>query len=376
MKLWRTGWLCAGLSALLLTACNVQSPKESSAQETTFAETTAVMTVTARMTTKPTTDTTETTTTMTTTTIAAGINPLTGTLGFSEAAQGHRPVAVMVNNVTASLPQYGIAAADIIYEMVVEAGITRLMAVYADYENVPSICSVRSCRYYYPLLANGMDAVYCHWGTDQTIAADTLKRLGIDRLDGGINGWQVCFFRDEARLAEYASEHTGYLDGSKLPDAFAKYGFRTTTDRGSAFSFRAPTACVATGEPCHEAVLHFSTPYWSTFTYDDASKTYLKQHNGAPHMDSAANVQLGFTNVFVLQTTVKQREDKYHMDIALDGGAGFYLSAGARQPITWKKTGDAEPLRFYAEDGSELLVNAGKSYIALIGSNQKLEWYE
>ncbi len=70
----------------------------------------------------------------------------------------------MINNIKASLPQYGIDSADIIYELPVEGGITRLMGIYADYTNVPYICSVRSCRYYYPIIAHGMDAFYCHWG--------------------------------------------------------------------------------------------------------------------------------------------------------------------------------------------------------------------
>lgn len=41
-------------------------------------------------------------------------NPLTGEYGFNANAVGKRPVAVMVSNIKASLPQYGIDDADII----------------------------------------------------------------------------------------------------------------------------------------------------------------------------------------------------------------------------------------------------------------------
>ena len=82
------------------------------------------------------------------------INRLTGLYDVSEAASGKRPMAVMISNIKAALPQYGISAADIIYEIVVEGGITRMMGVYADYTKVPEICSVRSCRYYYPVFAS------------------------------------------------------------------------------------------------------------------------------------------------------------------------------------------------------------------------------
>ena len=83
----------------------------------------------------------------------ANQNLLTGWANLSEKAIGKRPVAVMVNNVKAALPQYGISQADIIFELPVEGDLTRLMAMYADYTKVPDICAIRSCRYYYPAIA-------------------------------------------------------------------------------------------------------------------------------------------------------------------------------------------------------------------------------
>ena len=54
-------------------------------------------------------ETTATTTQVTTTEAPPPVyNPLTGRSGASEASKGNRPVAVMINNIKASLPQYGI----------------------------------------------------------------------------------------------------------------------------------------------------------------------------------------------------------------------------------------------------------------------------
>ena len=78
-------------------------------------------------------------------------NRLTGLDDLSDEAKGKRPVAIMINNIKQSLPQYGIADADLMFECEVEGGITRMMAVYADYSKVPAVCSVRSCRYYFPI---------------------------------------------------------------------------------------------------------------------------------------------------------------------------------------------------------------------------------
>ena len=114
--------------------------------------------------------------------IPANENLLTGVADLSDGAIGKRPVAVMVNNHEAARPQYGIAEADIIYEIPVEGDLTRLMAIYGDYTAVPQICPVRSCRYYFPAFSQGYDAFYVNWGIDDSIA-DYLEALNLDQYD-------------------------------------------------------------------------------------------------------------------------------------------------------------------------------------------------
>ena len=74
-------------------------------------------------------------------------NQLTGLYDVSNEGKGKRPCAVMVNNIEAALPQYGIYDADVLFEIVAEGGITRLMAVYGDEADIPNVCSVRSARF-------------------------------------------------------------------------------------------------------------------------------------------------------------------------------------------------------------------------------------
>lgn len=306
------------------------------------------------------------------------INPLTGESGYNESAVGKRPVAVMVSNVKAALPQYGVDDADIIYEIPVEGGITRLMAIYADYTDVPDVCSVRSCRYYYPILAYGMDAIYCHWGSDKTIALDTLNYLDMARFDGNDSsmGYGTVFERDEQRAQYYDTEHTGALIGSELAGAIEEMDYRTEineTNENGAFKFNAPdSAETSDGDDCTTAELGFSTEYYSTFEYDTESETYFKYHSGSPHNDGVTGNQLSFTNVFVLETYVSLRDDGKLLDVGLESGNGYYISMGKSQPISWEKYSNSDPIKVYDELGEEITVNAGKSYIGLIGSD-KLE---
>ncbi|MEG0614529.1 MAG: DUF3048 domain-containing protein [Oscillospiraceae bacterium] len=304
-------------------------------------------------------------------------NPLTGEENFNENAVGKRPVAVMVNNNSQSLPQYGIASAEIIYEMPVEGGITRLMAVYSDYTKIPDVCSIRSCRYYFPQIANGMDAIYLHWGLDKSIAADTLERLKITHFDGGLVG-KPLFERDAERQKSYAPEHTAVLRGSKLPDFLAANKVRVDLAENapkSAFNFNDLGAeILPQGVSCNTAILRFSKTYFSTFSYDTATGLYAKQHSGKPHTDGVSGKQLAFKNVVVLKTTTSIRNEKSGLlNVDLVGGKGSYISGGFAEEITWEKADDSSPIVLKKADGTPLSINSGKTFVGIIDEKKAVE---
>ncbi len=322
-------------------------------------------------------ETTEPTTAAVTTTEPAvdtsKINKLTGLATLSKAAYGKRPVAIMINNVRAALPQYGISKADLMFEVIVEGGITRMMAVFGDYTKVPNVCSVRSCRYYFPILAYGLDAVYICFGSNKTFGTPTLKRLGIDYFDGAANYITDLFGRDSARLKKYSSEHTAYVKGENIPKVLESKKIRTDYSEGKnvpIFNFREEGKAVAAGDTnCDKVRLNFSPSYFSTFTYDTEKKVYLKQHNGSVHKDSVSGEQLNYTNVFVLETKVTPHSDNYLMKVELKGGNGYYISMGKSQKITWTKAAEGDNIQVFDSTGAPLQVNPGQSYIGIIAPN-------
>lgn len=304
--------------------------------------------------------------------IPANQNLLTGLPDLTDGAIRKRPVAVMVNNLQPAMPQYGIQKADIIYEIPVEGDVTRFMAIYADYTTVPQICPIRSCRYYFPAISEGYDAFYVNWGIDDTIA-DYLQALNLDQYDGMANPAGL-FGRDEARLnGGYDLEHTGFFDGTRFAEVVQSEGRRTNLaedKKETAFKFNGLNEQIAPqGEACTQVDINFGQQT-SALTYDEASKTYLKQINGTPQMDNTTNAQIAFTNVFVLETSISVRDDIGHKQLDWEGGAnatGYYISNGNVQKIRWHKESNNERsyMRFTDESGNEIKVNRGKSYIAM-----------
>lgn len=304
--------------------------------------------------------------------IPANQNLLTGLADLSEGAIGKRPVAVMVNNVEKAMPQYGVAQADIIFEMPVEGDVTRLMALYADYTKVPKICAVRSCRYYFPVFSQGYDAFYINWGIDDSVA-DYLASLQLDQFDGMSDG-NGLFGRDQARLnAGYALEHTAFFDGTLFAGVIQSQGRRTDLaedKKKTAFQFNGlEEQLKPAGSDCSAVDINFGAQT-AGFTYDPQKKVYLKQLNGNPHIDGNTQQQLAFTNVFILETSIEVRDSVGHKDMDCmgnDNTVAYYVSNGGMQKVHWKKNGPDEkaPLIFFDDSGKEIKVNRGKSYIAV-----------
>ncbi len=350
------------LCAVMLCSCSSKGGEDSKPLTVSTAPETTTQTAT-------TTSVTVTTTKQVTTTTAEPVpkgnfNNLTGLYDLSEKAEGKRPVAIMINNISVSLPQYGIYSADMMFECPVEGGITRLMAVYGDMTKVPDVCSIRSCRYYYALFAMGLDAVYLHYGIDKTVATETIEKFDTDHIDGGYNS--AIFYRDPNRAGRYSREHTVAVDGQKIPDAIKNAGISTDYSKEydkPVFDFN-ESAKKLSDVSCTKATINFSNSYYSTFNYDKKTKTYKKFHNGSKHIDSSNSKQLEYTNVFYLETTTKVINQNNGL-ISLDwkGGNGYYISNGSIVPIKWSKASETAPLVFKDADGKALKVNPGKSYI-------------
>ena len=304
-------------------------------------------------------------------------NLLTGVPDLSDGAIGKRPVAVMVNNIPAAMPQYGVEEADLIFEIPVEGDQTRFMALYGDYTKVPKVCAIRSCRAYFPAISQGFDAFYVNWGIDESMG-DYIAALGLDQYDGMYNPGGL-FGRDQDRLnSGYALEHTAYFDGTKFASYVQSQGTRTDLRENMtdpAFQFNGLEEQIRPdGDSCSQVDIDFGAQT-ASLKYDEQSGTYRKENSGKPQVDGRTGNQLAFTNVIVLETTIRVRDEVGHKDVDWSGGedaVGYYISNGGMQKINWYKqeNNEQDRIHLYDETGQELSLNRGKTYIAINYPNQ------
>lgn len=294
-------------------------------------------------------------------------NSITGIPVERKEWENQRSVAVMVDNSPDALPQYGISEADLLLEIPVEGGITRLMAVYSNLSEMPSVCPVRSARYYFPVFAAGWDAFFVHWGADQTMAQPLLQELDLECFDGLANPYGL-FTRDLERRG-YPLEHIGVFSGEKFDQVLSENGLRKQLQvhrRQTIFDFN-KYARTPEGESCLHAEVQFSYITQSGFSYQPQSRVYYKSFSGEDHRDGKTGKNLCFDNLLLLEASFTQQEEKGRLEMDWTGetcGTGWYLSRGKVQPITWEKQ-DAYSLLEVKQEGGELLyLNPGKTYIS------------
>ena len=124
--------------------------------------------------------------------VSGPVNPLTGET-VSEDASELRPYCVMINNHPAARPAIGLSQASIVYEALAEGGLTRMMAIFTDVDEI-TIGSIRSARPYFISMAQAYDAVYVHAGGSEQAYSD-IKTLGIEH-----RAYAVCKRQQSCKL--------------------------------------------------------------------------------------------------------------------------------------------------------------------------------
>ena len=142
-----------------------------------------------------------------------------------------RPFAVMINCHNAALPQAGLNNAYIVYELMVEGGITRMMALFKD-RDVDKIGSVRSARTQYLDYVYENDAIYAHAGG----AADADRRLANEKINHvDVDG--VYGIRDTSLKRDW--EHKLFTTTNLIKKGATAKGYRLTTDTKSLLKYTA-----------------------------------------------------------------------------------------------------------------------------------------
>jgi hypothetical protein len=288
--------------------------------------------------------------------------------------QRKRPVSIIINNISVAMPTVGVGRADIIYECMVEGGITRLMMVLADYENAPVFGSVRSSREYFIDLSQTHNTIYIHAGGSNRDYA-YFGRGTVDRIDGVNMHFPDTFYRDQVRRQTMSLEHTMMTSGEGILAGIRRAGYRTTLERDydPPFKFNETFEDIGgTDNTANYIEVPYSNGFRPEFIYNPEDQLYYRRQYGVPHIDGATGEQLRFDNVIVLfaRYSLYRGTNDGALVCDLTGtGFGFYINAGKYKTIRWSKEDRESPLHLYNLDRSDLYLNPGRSFICVTSTD-------
>ncbi|WP_144721330.1 DUF3048 domain-containing protein [Agrococcus jejuensis] len=255
-------------------------------------------------------------------------------------------------------PQFGLETTDIVYEELVEGGLTRYVAVW--HSNVPQqIGPVRSIRPMDPGIAGPFGGMMAFsGGQPHFVAAMQAVSTSTSVIHGG--GTYDAYY---SRGGPHAAPHNVILQAAQLQADNAQIAppqpqFAYADDEAS------PTSQAA-GGPASQLSLAFSQSQSRQWGCDASSGRWARGQQGVADLDASGN-QLSAANVVVLRVQVIPNGDIPQTMLEGYYGDGFVASGCSWVPVTWSKPDIATPIQILDASGQPVVLTPGNTWVELV----------
>ncbi len=283
------------------------------------------------------------------------LTPLTGQVIPAGSVLGPSLAAKIDNHVDAR-PQVGLEHTDLVFEELVEGGLTRYVAVWQS--DVPAeIGPIRSIRPMDPDIVSPLGGIIAYSG-GQLRFVQAMKDTNVYNAIHGQADTEDVMFRTNTkdaphnvlvRAPELIAKHTDIMAPPQL------------------FSF-APDASGSTaareGSPTAQIALRFGAPSTPSWTLDPASGRYLRSQAGTADLDTVGG-QLSAANVIVVRVPIGNDGGVPKTEL-IGSGEAWVSSAGATVHATWSKGSRTDPIRLTDDTGTVVRLAPGNSWIELV----------
>lgn len=295
--------------------------------------------------------------------------PLTGVIDKSGKSFTRPAVTVKMNN-TPAAKQYGIHDADVVYEEVVEGGITRLAAIFNSHapERVGPVRSVRKTD---QSIVWPIGGVFVYSGGAQ-YAIDSINTAPVKQID-------------ETRAGDlmYRADGAQYLETRDSPWANAPYNLWARVDQmyfndakpippPPLFHYRKAKTKIG-GKPVKSFVVGFqgnpgipeASSFATTWDWDARKGTWLRSKFGGPDID-ADNVRVAAANVVVMYVQYDGGVGALQAEAVLTGTGKLSVFTGGKEiDGTWSRPDKDQPAKLLNASGAEIRLAPGQTWVEL-----------
>ncbi len=286
---------------------------------------------------------------------------MTGALQSAEEELfGLRPaIAVKLDNHRDARPHAGLNQADIVYEEIVEAQITRFFAIFHSTDAAP-IGPIRSARTTDVDLLNQLNRpLFCWSGGNRGV----VQAIGGANAESRAHGQNAAlYYRDAERRRRAALEHTLLLHGTQAAWSTIAPGQGVPAPF---FTYRAEGEVQSGGLPTGGFNLTMRSVA-ITWTWDGGQGLWLREEYGAPHIEisgapiSAHNIVIQFIDYGISPVDSRSPEGR-----SVGTGAALVCTNGESFLANWTRSAPETPATFTLPDGSPVKLTTGRTWIEL-----------
>jgi hypothetical protein len=291
--------------------------------------------------------------------------PLTGVQyaeGSDQANNLSRPsVACKIDNSDAARPQLGLNRTDIVFDEMVEGGLTRFVAIWHS-DQPSAVGPVRSIRPMDPDILSSFGGIVCYSG-GQTVFMNMMKATNVFNASETSEQGQGTFSRTKDRIAP----HNVIVDVAKLASNHLELPAPATQ-----FEFAANLAdssAAKSGTEVSDIKVYFPAAL-AQWTPSPDSSVFLRTQDTKVDTDAADGSQLHTVNVVIMTVTVdRSYKDRRYGNVPKDNvigtGQAQVCSAGKCMNATWSKADRMSPIVLTDASGAKVLLAPGNTWVEL-----------
>jgi hypothetical protein len=290
----------------------------------------------------------------------APVAPLTGLPDPKNVARKRPAVTVKVNN-TGAAKQYGIDQADVIYEEVVEGGITRLAAIFNS-QAPDRVGPVRSVRKTDQSIVWPIGGIFAYSG-GAAYAVASIDTAPVKQLDESRAG--PLMYRADGTEFQSPTQYreAPYNLWAKVDQMYKVDGAKPIPPP-PLFSYR-KAGVKAGGTPAVAVVVNFAAGYAITWNWDSKSGTWLRSKFGGPDT-TADGVRLAPKNVVVMFVQYLGGAGVEQSEANLSGsGQLLVFTDGKEIKGTWSRPDKSKPARLLNSTGGAIRLTPGQTWVEL-----------
>lgn len=281
--------------------------------------------------------------------------PLRGTT-VAAGSLAHASIAAKIDNHWDARPQIGLESTDIVFEELVEGGITRYVAIWQS--TIPKLLGpVRSIRPMDPNILSPFGGIVCYSG-GQPRFVNLMRHTPVYNAIHGQPDTASTFYRTPTKTAP----HNVLV---KAQQVLAQHKKIAPPRQQFAYSLD-PASSTAAKDGTPTKVVHytFSTAMSGAWTYDAAHQVFLRSQGGEKDKGSSG-AQLKATNVVVLRVRVSDDKNVPRTEM-ISHGEAWVSTGGATVHGTWRKASAKDPIHLLDGNGVDIRLSAGNTWVELI----------